>query len=518
MAHRAVKEKKAENGTKFSIKQLGPTMQRFRGHLQKKLSPEGMRRYVLNVLKFEEYLKTSKGKSLEQMTAEDIAEYKEYLNDMDLTKNTIYNYILAVRRFSEFLWKKKQVDLGSPVANDNLPQLLQKYRAHLEKKLAPGTIRVYLLDLLKFEKFLKERDKRLDQMSKEDITEFEKWLQNSQKFSYNRVRNYILSVRRFAEFLWNDKLVRSKPGIPKTRFASPLLRKLEEEKMYGWSESTKRSYLYRLMDFEDFLKEKRHKGFDQLKRADVTAYLSHNERKGLKSRTIDFKLNCIRCLVEYLWEEDKLDDKEYRKIKGITVKLEKDNDEHRALSEEEVESCFKKLANPMLRMMFWAGLNYGLRLSEYTRLTLADIDLDGKYLTIRLSKGKKTRRVPILPDHIPEWQEWLRTRKSYKLNHDYVFFSSAGKLTTDVVRKYFSNARSGTGMSQIVFGDDRDNWFTSHTLRYTFATNRWKQGLNLKILSMFLGHSSIKTTELYLKINESEAQKMYEEWSENQGK
>ena len=155
-------------------------------------------------------------------------------------------------------------------------------------------------------------------------------------------------------------------------------------------------------------------------------------------------------------------------------------------------------------MMFWTGLHYGLRRQEYINLKLNEVDLKNRVLTIRLSKGQKTRKITILKNHVPVWQKWFQTREAYSLIHDYVFFTERGKAGTRTLERYF------TKIADII-----EVKLTSHTLRYTFAVKCWRAGMDLLVLSKILGHSSLTTTQTYLRVTEEEILQKYEHQASN---
>lgn len=263
------------------------------------------------------------------------------------------------------------------------------------------------------------------------------------------------------------------------------------------SEGSVKTYNYNLADFFKWL------GKRKLTRTNLANYIRKlQDKDGLKGNTVNSRLISVRCFARWLWEEDKLPEKEYRKINGYKIKLDLGEDNRRALTPEEEEKGYKLLANPIFKMLFWTGLHYGLRRSEYINLELHDVDLENRILTIRQSKGNKTRRITILKTHVNTWVNWFKTREAYSLDHDHVFFTDRGKAGTRSLERYFNK------LSDVVLGSRE---ITSHTLRYTFAVKCWRSGMDLLVLSKILGHTSLTTTQTYLRVTEKEILDKYEE-------
>jgi site-specific recombinase XerD len=264
------------------------------------------------------------------------------------------------------------------------------------------------------------------------------------------------------------------------------------------------------------------------------------ERK-LSTSSIITNYWSIRTWVEWLHDEEKRDadgkliisDAKLKKIQKYFPKVPKnENVKTRALSDEEVDYALINIHDPVLNMLFWTGINYGVRAKEYMNLEVESVDLENKILHI-FGKGQKHQRIPILDHHIDTWEKWFEFRKqSLKRQHNFVFFSSNGRIEERTFQRYFNHmsalrkplpehlSKKYSNLKKRKLSDvekqelieikfklkqfKKKYWFTSHTLRRTFATNLKRENVDILVISKFMGHRSINTTQIYLRIPEEE--------------
>jgi len=154
------------------------------------------------------------------------------------------------------------------------------------------------------------------------------------------------------------------------------------------------------------------------------------------------------------------------------------------------------------------GLLYttGLRIGEALKLTLADIDLRGKLITVRETKFRKSRYVPLSPPTVHHLARFLRYRKEAGFSTvptAPVFVNPQGRayghprivtLFLEIIRNLGIRSREGERGPRL------------HDFRHTFAVNRlalwYREGVNLSaklpLLSTYLGHTTVTCTEVYL--------------------
>jgi site-specific recombinase XerD len=145
---------------------------------------------------------------------------------------------------------------------------------------------------------------------------------------------------------------------------------------------------------------------------------------------------------------------------------------------------------PIYRACFTLMYAYGLRIGE--AITLPVTAVDSKHLLLRLiGKGNKERALPLTESIL----EMLRG--VWKTHQSKLWLFPSQRITTHLPYKTayaaFTKARSECGF---------DGKFRPHSLRHSFATHMLQQGVDIRIIQMLLGHSSIRSTEIYTHLSE----------------
>lgn len=131
--------------------------------------------------------------------------------------------------------------------------------------------------------------------------------------------------------------------------------------------------------------------------------------------------------------------------------------------------------------------NCGLRISELINLELSHIDRERMVLKIKASKQNKDRNVPIQPKILDLMERYYKDFKPTK----YLLNGQQGLLYTESsinqLLKYYAKK---VGITKKIH---------AHKLRHCYATHLHEIGTDLNIIKDLLGHSDVKTTEIYTK-------------------
>lgn len=132
----------------------------------------------------------------------------------------------------------------------------------------------------------------------------------------------------------------------------------------------------------------------------------------------------------------------------------------------------------------------GLRVAELCSLTLTDVDLVRKFVTV-WGKGSKQRSIPFHPICAESLRQWIETGRPVMVSErsgSSVFLNKRGGPmgTRDVRRVLDSRSQRPTH---------------PHALRHTFATHLLDGGADLRVVQELLGHTAVSSTQVYTHVS-----------------
>ena len=136
-------------------------------------------------------------------------------------------------------------------------------------------------------------------------------------------------------------------------------------------------------------------------------------------------------------------------------------------------------------------LKSGIRERELAELSLEDVDFVHDELIVREGKGKKERKIPLMPELKRALRRYVeeRERQDNIIDVETLFLARNGTSLNPssirkLVKKYYKKA--GVRKSGV------------HTLRHTFSAHNVNNGMSIADLQKVLGHKKKETTLKYI--------------------
>lgn len=215
---------------------------------------------------------------------------------------------------------------------------------------------------------------------------------------------------------------------------------------------------------------------------------------GLSARSRARHLSSIRAFFKFLEDEKVVDHNpahnlESPKLPRSLPKALNTGDILKLVTAPETETPLGLRNRAMFELMYSSGL----RVSELLDLTLARVNLEEAFLRVR-GKGDKERLAPmgevaadLLSRYLKESRPSLAGPKSGAL----VFLNHrGGRLSRQYFWRVLGRYADELGLAGV----------TPHVLRHSFATHLVEGGADLRAVQMMLGHASLATTEIYIKV------------------
>lgn len=179
-----------------------------------------------------------------------------------------------------------------------------------------------------------------------------------------------------------------------------------------------------------------------------------------------------------------------------------DQDHHlpRDIRQEEIEKLFTAIGDYVRdRAIFTLMLHTGMRVGEIVNLRLADIYLSEKrppHLRV-IGKGQRERIAYLSATATLLLNEYLAKRPGK--TEEKVFLNRRGKPITI----------TGIQLQLVKYCRQADIWTTCHQLRHTFACRMISAGVPVTSVQKMLGHTSIRTTQIYVQVADTQVERDY---------
>ena len=276
------------------------------------------------------------------------------------------------------------------------------------------------------------------------------------------------------------------------------------------SPNTIRAYRTSLEMLLDFIKQRNNiplfkVSFRMLNEKTVAAFLDSLEtERGCGISTRNHRLKCIRVFLKYAALIEPTAVTYHSELFKVPVKKESKSAVVEYMSEQAVKTFLSEPdANTKLglRNRFFLILAYdtAARVQELADLRLRDIRL-GKTPTIVIAgKGAKIRTVPLMRPtvlHLTNYLDIFHYGENL-LSEKPLFYTvrngKAQSLSTDGIRKWMKEyGKTARGKC----GEIPEN-VHPHLLRHSRAMHLYQNGMDLTLVSQWLGHASLEATLVY---------------------
>ena len=235
--------------------------------------------------------------------------------------------------------------------------------------------------------------------------------------------------------------------------------------------------------------------------------IEREDENGIQTRTAGKVLSSLRTLFKFLKNE--------KIVESNPAKLvEKPKDPvilPHTISEDEIEELLDQFDDDLLGRrdyaLFELIYSSGMRISEAVSLNVSSWRRDEKAINV-IGKRNKERIVFVgdiafdaVEDYLWNVRPKLLSKKNQK--EQALFLNRrGGRLTRQAAHLRFQECTHTLGLDA-----------TIHTLRHSFASHMIKNGADIRSVQEMLGHSDIKTTQIYTQLDTSTLLEAYDKFS-----
>jgi len=248
-------------------------------------------------------------------------------------------------------------------------------------------------------------------------------------------------------------------------------------KVKNYASNTIENYVCQIKMFLNHFKEKdspKHISSEQIKDYLLTAKEVNSQRHMHSAIKLFYKLTVHQPMkfrfIEYARKEKKLP---------------------KVIEKEFLHQQISKIQNLKHKAIITLTYSTGMRVSEVINLKISDIDSKRMIILIRNAKGAKDRIVPLTVTVLELLREYFKEYKpkEYLFNGQFDLQYS-DRSCNQIVKKYLGKE------------------YHMHLLRHSNATALLESGTDINYIKEHLGHSSVKTTQIYCHVSTASLSKL----------
>ena len=260
--------------------------------------------------------------------------------------------------------------------------------------------------------------------------------------------------------------------------------------------STIRGSYTGLSCFVKFLKEMGREGIKELRKADLEAFVEHEQDSGMKISTVSLRLAQVKTFLRFMI--DKGDISEGVFPWKLTIK--KPEPLPRAMDPDDVDKLLAANVGVRDRAMVLLLLRTGMRIGELLSTRVIDINMrEQKILIYEGEKNQRGRAVYFGDDAKAALKVWM---KEHKPGCELIFYGQKGRtLSYQAARMMFVKYLDKAGLSH--------KGYTLHCLRHTYATDLINARMPLECLEKLMGHSRLGVTRRYAMLTDKTREEEY---------
>ena len=242
--------------------------------------------------------------------------------------------------------------------------------------------------------------------------------------------------------------------------------------------------------------------FADLKRQHLFDYIDQRLSAGHATTGVNGDLRALRSFLFYLQDQGCTVPQALLRVPGLkegdTLPKFLTDDQVRRLRDDfeqrlqQAQSASQRRDALLDRAAFYLLWQSALRLGEVEELRLEDLDLSGRRLTVRQSKGMKDRTVFLTDTTAGAIEAYLEVRGAGPTDHVLLYRNQP--LCKDLIRGRIKAAGQRVGVNVY-----------PHRLRHTCATQLLNAGCRVTSIQKFLGHKRLNSTMVYARVHEQTA-------------